>query len=41
MSGTRATADCQPVSQRGGVHRANTRGADTIEVDTIVLEETI
>jgi hypothetical protein len=41
MSGARTTADCQPIGQHGGVHRANTRGADTIEVDTIVLEETI
>ena len=39
--GARATADCQPVSQHGGVHRANARGADPIEVDTFVLKETI
>jgi hypothetical protein len=41
MSGARATADCQPVGHHGGVHRANARGADAVEVDTFVLKETI
>jgi hypothetical protein len=41
MSGARTTADCQPIGQHGGVHRANTCGTDTIKVDTIILKETI
>ena len=41
MSGARPPADYQSVGQHGGVHRANTRGADTIKIDTFILKETI
>lgn len=41
MSCARAPADCKPVSQYRGVHRASTRGADAVEVDTLVFKEPI